>query len=51
VAHIGNISMRLGRKLQWSPDTERFVEDDEANAMLTRKQRDPWTIANIDSWL
>ena len=51
VSHIGNISMKLERKLQWNPDTERFVDDDQANAMLAREQREPWTIANIDSWL
>lgn len=51
IAHIGNIAMRLGRKLAWDPKAERFENDDEANAMLSRKQREPWTIANIDSWL
>ena len=51
VAHIGNISMRLGKKLQWNPDDQQFVNDDEANAMLARKQREPWTIANTDEWI
>ena len=51
VAHIGNIAMQLGRKLQWDPAKEQFVGDAEANAMLTRKQREPWTIANIDTWI
>ncbi len=37
--HLGNISMRLGRKLQWNPEKELFVGDDEANALLARKQR------------
>jgi predicted dehydrogenase len=51
IAHIGNIAMLLGRKLKWDPEAERFVGDTEADAMLSRKQREPWTIANIDSWL
>ena len=51
IAHIGNIAMLLGRKLQWNPQTERFVDDAEADKMLSRKQREPWTIANIDSWI
>ncbi|HID23315.1 MAG TPA: Gfo/Idh/MocA family oxidoreductase [Planctomycetaceae bacterium] len=52
VAHIGNISMRLGgRRLRWDPKTERFLGDDEANAMLTRKQREPWSMKNVDSWI
>jgi len=42
IAHIGNISMLLGRKLKWDPDTEQFVSDDEANRMLSRSMRSPW---------
>lgn len=36
------ISMKLGRKLRWNPDTETFVGDDEANAMRSRPQRAPY---------
>jgi hypothetical protein len=43
--------MLLGRKLKWDPDAERFAGDDEANTMLSRKQREPYTIENIDAWL
>jgi predicted dehydrogenase len=42
VCHIGNISMRLGRPLQWDPVKEQFVGDDEANAMMSRPMRAPW---------
>ena len=34
--------MLLHRRLQWDPKAERFVNDDEANAMLTRPYRAPW---------
>jgi predicted dehydrogenase len=51
VAHIGNIAMMLGRKLQWDAEAERFVDDDEADGMLTREQREPWTMDNIDKWI
>ncbi|TWU36009.1 Gfo/Idh/MocA family protein [Novipirellula artificiosorum] len=51
VAHLGNIAMMLGRKLQWDPAQEAFVNDPEANAMRSREQRGPWTIENVDSWL
>jgi len=51
VSHIGNLAMLLGRKLQWNPEEERFVDDEEANAMLSRKQREPWTIDNVNSWI
>jgi predicted dehydrogenase len=51
IAHLGNIAMLLGRKLHWNPEAERFVDDAPADAMLSRKQREPWTITNIDSWI
>jgi hypothetical protein len=34
--------MRLGRKLQWDPAAERFVGDQEANALLSRTERAPY---------
>ena len=43
VCHLGVISLRLGRKLQWNPQAERFVGDDEANRWLTRELRKPWS--------
>lgn len=51
IPHIGNIAMRLGRALKWNPEAERFVNDEEADTMLSRKQREPWAIVNIDSWI
>ena len=44
VAHIGNISMLLGRKLKWDPDKERFINDEQANRMLSRSMRSPWRL-------
>jgi len=44
IAHIGNISMLLGRKLKWDPDKELFVGDDQANRMLWRAMRSPWRL-------
>ena len=43
--------MMLGRKLRWDPAREDFVDDSEASARLTRKQREPWTLDNIDKWI
>lgn len=37
--HLGNISMRLGRKLKWNPQRELFEQDTEANGWLRREQR------------
>ena len=42
--HLANIAMRLGRKVRWDPVKEDFPGDAEARAMLTRKQRGPYTI-------
>jgi len=37
--HLANISMRMGRPLKWNPETERFVDDAEADKWLKREQR------------
>jgi len=39
---ITHISMKLGRKLKWDPAKEKFINDDEANKMLSRPQRAPY---------
>tara|TARA_R110002049_G_scaffold285698_1_gene466653 strand:+ start:14760 stop:16094 length:1335 start_codon:yes stop_codon:yes gene_type:complete len=45
--HLSNIGLRLGRKLNWDPDAEQFVDDDEANAMIHRKQREGYEITVV----
>lgn len=44
VCHLSDIAMRLGRKLNWNPAAERFIDDEQANRMLTRSMRAPWHI-------
>ncbi len=44
VCHLGNVAIRLGRNVKWDPTTEQFPGDDEANAMLLRPMRGPWTL-------
>ncbi len=44
VCLVSHIAMKLKRKLYWDPWHERFKNDDEANAMLSRPQRAPWGI-------
>jgi hypothetical protein len=34
--------MKLRRKLKWDPQTERYINDEEANALLSRPQRAPY---------
>jgi predicted dehydrogenase len=45
VCHLGNIAIRLGRKLNWDPGQEQFVGDDEANMWLSRPYRSPWVLS------
>ena len=42
VCLITHIAMKLERKLNWDPDKERFVNDDEADSLLSRPQRAPY---------
>jgi hypothetical protein len=44
IAHCANLSIRLGRKLHWDPETELFIGDEQANNMLARSMRAPWRI-------
>jgi len=44
LAHLGNIAYRLGRQLQFDPVKEKFVGDEQANKMITRKYRPPFTV-------
>ena len=43
-AHLGNISMILGRKIKWDPDKEEIIGDPAASALLGRSYRTPWTL-------
>lgn len=42
--HAANICMWLGRDLTYDPVKEEFVNDDEANRLRARAQREPWVI-------
>jgi hypothetical protein len=41
---LHHIAMKLPRRLKWDPDKERFIGDDQANSMLSRPQRAPYTL-------
>jgi predicted dehydrogenase len=41
---LHHIAMKTKRRLYWDPLRERFRNDDEANAMLSRPQRWPYSI-------
>jgi predicted dehydrogenase len=44
VCHLGNIAYWLERPLRWDPAAERFVNDRQADSMLQRAMRSPWSI-------
>jgi predicted dehydrogenase len=44
LAHLGNISHRLERQLVFDARKERFVGDEQANAMLSRQYRAPFVV-------
>jgi len=42
ICHLGNISIRLGRKIYWDPDKEQIVGDEEAARWVGKPMRKPW---------
>ncbi len=44
LCHLGNIAMKLHRKIRWDPKQEQILGDDEAAKMLSRPMRAPWTL-------
>lgn len=49
LAHLGNISYRLGKQLDFDPVAERFIgsDIDDANAMLSREYRAPYLLPDV----
>ena len=41
-ALLGGIACQLDRPLQWDPNAERFVDDTEADRLLSCAMREPW---------
>jgi len=44
VCLLGDIAMQLGRKLQWDPKNEQFVNDADADKLLSKPMRSPWRL-------
>ena len=44
LCHLANIAMKLKSKLHWDPDRERFINNDEANRLLSKPLRSPWRL-------
>jgi predicted dehydrogenase len=41
---LGNIAHELGRPVEWNPETESFVDDDEASKKLTREYSEGYSL-------
>ena len=46
LAHLGNIAYRTERVLTFNPNSEKFVNDPEADKMLTRNYRADYVVPN-----
>ena len=44
LAHLGNIAYRMGRVLTFDPASEKFVNDPDADKLLTRNYRAPYIV-------
>jgi len=47
LCHLGNIAYRVGRSLKFDGTSEQFVGDEEANKLLDRTYRAPYTLPAI----
>lgn len=45
VCHLANIGYKLHHKLTWDPAAEKFANDVDANALISRKPRKGWEYA------
>ncbi len=45
--HLANISYRLGRTINFDPENQVVIGDDEAQAMMTKEYREPYVVPEI----
>jgi len=44
ICQLSDIAIRLKRKLRWDPEKEAFIDDPEADGLLSRAMREPWRL-------
>ncbi len=44
LVNLGKIAVRLGRKLNFDPESQRFIDDEAANRLINQPMRSPWHI-------
>ncbi len=47
LCHLANIAYRVDRTLQFDPDTEQFKNDPQADAFLTRAEREGFVVPKV----
>ncbi len=47
VCHLGNMAVRLGRKIKWDPAKEQIIGDEEATKRLSYVYRAPWKLPDV----
>lgn len=47
LCHLGNIAYRTGRRLEFDPEKETFLNDPEANQLLTRQYRKGYELPKV----
>jgi predicted dehydrogenase len=47
LCHLGNISYKLGRDVHFDPKTETFPKDEQANALLRKRYREPYGLPKV----
>ena len=47
LVHLGEVAFRTSGALDFDPDKEQFVDNDEANALLTKNYRKPYGLPEI----
>lgn len=43
-AHLANIALEVKERLQWDPDRERFINNENANNLLHYEYHSPWKL-------
>jgi hypothetical protein len=44
ISHLCDIAIRTGRSITWDPENETIAGDDEAEKMMSRPMREPWSL-------
>jgi GFO/IDH/MocA oxidoreductase family protein len=41
---LGGVAKQLNRTLKWDPAAEQFIDDEEANRLMSIAKRPPWRV-------